>query len=184
VGIFVALHSRFKEYAAALDANKNRSEEENYMLSSVNFLNSTIASDFRDQLTEIHQLTSRGEITSDTLYAILVPKSFMVIRCALTGLPILFELISWVPIVIAEENSCHWHLNLQNIDLGDRPITGSVAFGCVSMTIQMRLPTRGVVKITSLRAYPLEFHPDPAGLKENILARGKKWFSLIGVHHK
>ena len=32
--------------------------------------------------------------------------------------------------------------------------------------------------------YPLKFHAHPEGLKESIMKHGKKWVSLIGVHHK
>src|SRR5271168_3312386 len=42
----------------------------------------------------------------------------------------------------------------------------------------------GTVKIDSLDAYPLKFHPDKKGLCEAIMKQGKKWVSLIGVHHK
>jgi len=179
--IFITFHSRFKEYAATLEAKKNRSEEDNHILSSVNLLNSTIASDYRVTLTKINRLTSHGEITFDTLYAILVPKSLMVTRCAITGLPRLFELVSWVRTAL--EGKPLYQLTLQSIDLVDRPLTHSVTVGRISTTVHIK-PIRGVVKITSLDAYPLEFHPDPEGLKENILERGKKWVSLIGVHHK
>jgi hypothetical protein len=42
----------------------------------------------------------------------------------------------------------------------------------------------GTVKIDSLDTYPLKFHAHPEGLNESIMKRGKKWVSLIGVHHK
>jgi len=45
-------------------------------------------------------------------------------------------------------------------------------------------PIVGMVKIDSLDAYPLKFHADPEGLEESIMKRGKKWVSLIGIHHK
>ena len=42
---------------------------------------------------------------------------------------------------------------------------------------------RGVVKIDSLDAYPLKFHPDSEGLRASTIERAKKWVGLIGVHH-
>jgi hypothetical protein len=42
----------------------------------------------------------------------------------------------------------------------------------------------GTIKIDSLDAYPIKFHPDEKGLRETITKRGKKWVNLIGIHHK
>lgn len=43
---------------------------------------------------------------------------------------------------------------------------------------------KGTVKIESLDAFPIKYHADQERLKEVILERGKKWVSLIGIHHK
>nr|VWO96862.1 MSP1 protein-like protein [Ganoderma boninense] len=42
---------------------------------------------------------------------------------------------------------------------------------------------KGTQKINSLEAYPIKYHPDPEGLKTELLERGKKWASLKGIHH-
>ncbi|KDR69962.1 hypothetical protein GALMADRAFT_255287 [Galerina marginata CBS 339.88] len=178
--IFITFYPNFLEYSANLEAKKRRTEEENNMLLSVNLLTSTIASDYRVTLATIDRLTSHGEITFDLLYSILVPRSLMVTRCAITGLPRLFELTSWIRTAV--EGKPVYQLSLQSVDLVDRPVTHSVVVGRVYTTVYIR-PMRGTVKINTMDAYPLKFHADPEGLKETILKRGKKWVSLIGVHH-
>ncbi|KDR70007.1 hypothetical protein GALMADRAFT_145052 [Galerina marginata CBS 339.88] len=179
--IFVTFYPDFVQYAANLQAKKKRTEEESNTLASVNLLTSTIASDYSVTLATIDRLTTHGEITFDLLYAILVPRSLIVTRCAITGLPRLFKLVSWVRTAV--EGKPVYQLNLQSVDLVDRPMTHSVVVGRVQTTVYIQ-EMRGTVKINTMDAYPLKFHEDPEGLKETILKRGKKWVSLIGVHHK
>ena len=151
------------------------------MLTSVNLLTSTIATDYSRTLSKLERLTSHGEITFDLFYAILIPRSLMVARCAITGLPRIFKLTSWVRTQV--EGKPIFQLNLESVDLVDRPLTHSVVVGRIQTIVYIR-PMSGTVKIDSLDAYPLKFHADPEGLKETITKRGRKWVSLIGVHHK
>lgn len=178
--IFIAYYPSFLQYAADLKAKTSRTTEENHVLASVNVLTSTIASDFRIILNKIDHLTSHGEITFDLLSAILVPRSVMVGRCSITGLPRLFQLASWTRATV--EGKAVFQLNLESIDLVDRPITQSVVVGRVQTTVHIR-PTKGTFKIDTMDAYPIQFHPDPKGLEEMITTRSKKWVSLIGTHH-
>ncbi|KAF8636274.1 hypothetical protein AX17_003665 [Amanita inopinata Kibby_2008] len=41
----------------------------------------------------------------------------------------------------------------------------------------------GTIEITKLAAYPIRFHPNEAQLREQLIQRGNKWLSLIGVRH-
>ena len=76
-----------------------------------------------------------------------------------------------------------FQLNMESVELVDRPLTHSVVVGRVQTIVYIR-PIVGTVKIDSLDAYPLKFHADPEGLEESIMKRSKKWVSLIGIHHK
>jgi hypothetical protein len=76
-----------------------------------------------------------------------------------------------------------YQLHMESVDLVDRPMTHSVVVGKVQTVVCLR-PVRGTFKIDSLDAYPIRFHPDEKELCETIMKRGKKWVSLIGVHHK
>lgn len=179
--IFIAFYPSFLQYAADLTAKKSRTGEETHTLASVNLLLSTIASDFRVTLSKIDRLIGHGEINFDLVFAILVPRTVMVGRCAITGLPRLFELASWTRMTI--EGKPVFQLNLESIDLVDRPVTQSVVVGRVQTSILIR-PIKGTIKINTMDVYPIQFHPDPKGLEESIRARAKKWVDLIGMHHK
>jgi len=179
--LFITFYSEFLAYAASLQSKKRRTDQDDHMLTSVNLLTSTIATDYSRTLSKLERLTSHGEITFDLFYAILIPRSLMVARCAITGLPRIFKLTSWVRTQV--EGKPIFQLNLESVDLVDRPLTHSVVVGRIQTIVYIR-PMSGTVKIDSLDAYPLKFHADPEGLKETITKRGRKWVSLIGVHHK
>ena len=98
----------------------------------------------------------------------------------MTGLPRLFELISWTRVSI--EGKHMYQLNLESIDLIDRPLTKGVVAGRVQTTINIKF-IKGTTRIDSLDVYPLRFHRDELNFREVIINRGKKWVSLIGLHH-
>jgi hypothetical protein len=93
---FITFHSKFLAYAASLQSKIHRTDEDNHTLTSMNLLTSTIASGYSCTLAKLEQLISHGDITSDLVYAILIPRSLLVMRCAITGLPRIFKLTSWV----------------------------------------------------------------------------------------
>ena len=76
-----------------------------------------------------------------------------------------------------------YQLQMESVDLVDRTATRSVVVGKIQTVVLLR-PVRGTVKIDSLDAYPIKFHPNEAELRDTIMKRGKKWVSLIGVHHR
>ena len=75
-----------------------------------------------------------------------------------------------------------YQLNLESVDLIDQTLTKGVVVGRVQTTVFIKR-MRGTVRIDTLDAYPLKFHPDEKGLREGLLLRGKKWVGLIGTHH-
>jgi hypothetical protein len=146
----------------------------------VNLLLSFLATDYHATLTTISRLISCGQITSDILYAILVPRTLFVGRCALTGLERLFELQSFRRVRTAD--GAEYQLLLEAVDLIDSPMTQSVAVGRVTTTVVF--PSfSGSVPITSLNVFPLRFHAAEAQLREAVKLRGRKWVGMIGVHH-
>ncbi|EIW53171.1 P-loop containing nucleoside triphosphate hydrolase protein [Trametes versicolor FP-101664 SS1] len=42
---------------------------------------------------------------------------------------------------------------------------------------------KGTMKISSLDVYPIIYHPDAGRLEMSLIARGKKWLELRGIHH-
>ncbi|KAF7304528.1 AAA domain-containing protein [Mycena chlorophos] len=178
--IFLTWHQSFIDYRDNLAAKKTRTEQEKHILSSVNTLLSFLATDYRSTLAQIARLTSHGETTFDLLYSILVPRTLVVARCAVTGLERLFRLESFTRTAV--EGVPVYALALEGVDLVDKPTTQTVAVGRVQSS--MFIPYfRGATRISTLDAYPLRFHPTPSQLKETVTARGQKWVELLGVHH-
>lgn len=170
------------KYAAALRGKDNITPAESKILASVEVLTSTIALDYGTILSDIQHLVSHGEITFDLLYAILIPQTTMVQRCDITGLPCLYQLISWTRHTDAGDAKSY-RLVLESIDLVDHPTTRTIVVGKVQKSKSVT-HIRGTFRISDMDIYPLQFHKDIEGLMEEVKQRGRKWVSLIGSHHK
>ncbi|KAG6864452.1 hypothetical protein C0991_009401 [Blastosporella zonata] len=179
--MFITFLPSFKKYRDELAAKKNKEEADAHVIASVDLLVGAIHSDWGSTLQKIKRLKSHQEMTYDLLFAILVPRTLFVTKCAITGRPRLFKLISAQRTAL-EGKSCY-QLTCESIDLVDRISDGSVVVGKVQTQILVR-QFKGTTKIQNLDAYPLEYHPNPAALLEVLLKRGKKWVGLVGVHHK
>jgi len=178
---FLTFLPSFADYRDALVSKKHKSERDNHVLSSVNLLLTCLSADYKSTITTINRLKAHGEITFEHLYAILVPRSILIARCAITGLPRLFQLSSFT--MTAVDGIPVYQLVCESVDLVDRPMTQTVGVGRVQTIILLKF-FRGTVKIDTLDAFPLQYHPDQANLRETIIQRGKKWVGLIGIHHK
>ncbi|KAG7443460.1 P-loop containing nucleoside triphosphate hydrolase protein [Guyanagaster necrorhizus] len=179
--VFLTFLDEFKEYRDHLASKKAPTQLDTYVLSSIDLLLSSISSDYKNTIRTINKLKSHGEMTWDLLYSILVPRSILVTRCAITGAPRLFKLESVMHMNV-EGMKCY-QLSCESIDLIDRPLTQTVGVSKVTTQILIKF-FKGTVKIDSLDAYPVRFHPDSAKLKETVMQRGKKWSDLRGIHHK
>jgi hypothetical protein len=180
--MFLTFMPEFEKYKQAILAKKQKSLADTHLHSSVNLLLSSLASDYRATLAKIQKLTSHSEITFDLLYAILVPRTLFVTKCAIMGSPRLFKLISVQRTAVNAQGA--YKLTFESVDLVDKMEgMGLYDVGRVETMVLIRY-FKGTVKIPSLDAYPLVFHPDEVALREAVLKRGKKWVSLIGVHHR
>ncbi|THU96035.1 P-loop containing nucleoside triphosphate hydrolase protein [Dendrothele bispora CBS 962.96] len=179
--ILLTFLDEFIEYRDGLAEKKDKSDLDKYVLSSLNVLLDSIHKDYENTITFIKRLRAHREITYDELYAIFVPRTILVARCAVTHLPRLFKLVSWNQASV--EGRPHFQLNVEAIDLVDKTVTQSVAVGKVQATILIR-EFEGTIPIDTLDVYPLKYHTEPALLRDTIIKRGKKWVDMIGVHHK
>ena len=170
------------KYAAVLRGKEDITPTESKILASVEVLTSTIALDYGNILSDIQHLVSHGEMTFDLLYAILIPQTTMVQRCDITGLPRLYQLISWARHSDASDIKSYT-LVLESIDLVQHPTTRVVVVGKVQKSKSVT-QIRGTFRISDMDIYPLQFHKDIEGLMEEVKQRGHKWASLIGSHHK
>lgn len=77
----------FEAYYHRLAQNKTRTEEETNVMESVRVLVDCIHKEYKRTLYRIKSLISHGEITSDLLYAIMVPRTTLITKCPVTGEP-------------------------------------------------------------------------------------------------
>lgn len=155
----------------------------------------------------IANLTAHGEITSELLYAILVPRTIIVTECPVTGETRALQLRALRQVKLGSgKASTVWRLLCESIDSLEEaihgrnvesnvngrapgqanqprtPSVGEKSFGRVETVIYIE-PFSGTKKINTLAAFPLKYSRDPEGLKEMLLERGRKWASLKGIHH-
>ena len=174
----------FKKYEAKLNESKDRSLEDKYIGQTVRVLIDYLESDYRATLKEVRHLTSHGEITAELLWSILVPKTILLIKCPITGEPMALQLKSVDRPSVAMNNDVFvYTLICENIDALDSEDPLSRGIGRVQHKI-MIAPFKGTVRIDSLDAYPLDYHPQAAFIRKSLIARGQKWLSLGGVAHK
>lgn len=178
--MFLTFLPSFTAYRDELTAKKYASEEEKHILSSVDVLLKFLHTDYRDTIATINNLKAHGEITFEHLYAILIPRSIFVATCAVTGEPRAFQLISYIRTSL--DGKYVYQLTCESVDQIDKPTSHSVTVSRV--LTYLHLPFfKGTVKISSLDAYPIQYHPAEDELRETLTARGRKWLSLTGIHH-
>lgn len=151
------------------------------MLATVNVLVDYIRKDYRATIATIDNLTSNGEITFDLLYAIMLPRTVLVTTCPLTEELQALKVISGNT-VRSSSGMALFVLVLEGIGLEDVKDPSAQSF----LRTQTRLiipDFDGVVKINSLDAYPIQFHPSEAELRQSFITRGQKWSKLAGIHH-
>ena len=171
----------FLAYRDTLTAKKNKREEETYVLASVNVLLEWLHTDYRTTISTIKNLLSHGEIRWDLLHAILLPRSIFVARCAVTGEFRAFKLNSVSRASL--DGISVYQLACESVDLIDKPMTNTVGVGRVQSVINIG-HFKGTVKISSLDAYPIKYHPVEKELRKSLIKRGRKWIALTGIHHK
>ncbi|KAI0922719.1 hypothetical protein AcV5_009616 [Taiwanofungus camphoratus] len=194
--LLLTFYPQFEEYQRRLKDKKNLSTEEGHVLISLGVLLDYLRKDYHGTLTRIANLTSHGEITFDLLYAILVPRSILITECPITGELRAVQLKSVSKVSIGGGGL--YDLICESVDAVDavdentplfdtinaelRKAGGGKSYGRVENRIV--LPSfKGTVKINSLDTYPLKYHPAHVELKKELLARGRKWISLRGIHH-
>ncbi|KAK7047093.1 hypothetical protein VNI00_006757 [Paramarasmius palmivorus] len=179
--IFMTFLDEFTEYRDKLEATVKRTAVQNHVLSSVNLLLSFLHTDYQATIRLINQHKAHRETTFDHLYALLVPRSILVARCAITGQPRMFKLMSWTRAIV--DNISSYQLMCESVDLVDNQTSGTVGIGRVQAMILIK-SFRGTIPIEELDVYPLRYHAEPEKLKDSVVKRGKKWVDLVGIHHK
>lgn len=158
---------------------------------AVNALIAYLREDHSSTVASIDSLLAQQEITFELLPAILIPGTiFLCVDVAVDSM-------SAVWLRNYDEDSGAYTLHCENIDAIERQpghwqqgapdnilerATQTKKFGRVHNV--WRIPYfEGVVKINTLPLYPLQYHSKEASLREALVARGRKWAGLHGMHH-
>ena len=178
-------------FSQELRAKEGRSNDEEQELLAVNALIDYLHKDHSATIASVDSLLTQQEIVSDLLPAILIPGTlFLCVN-------VVEEEMSVVRLLDYDEGSGAYTLRCENFDAVEKrpgqPPTGSAdnileratrtkKFGRVQST--WRIPYfEGVVKINTLPLYPIQYHSQETSLREALVARGRKWVELQGVHH-
>lgn len=196
--LLVTFLPQFESYRDELKQKKGNTTEESHIRSSVSVLIDYLRKDYRSSLASIAKLTSRGEITFELLYAILVPRSILITECPITREPRAVHLVSSTEIKhggiigyydllcesvdAANLNTVADNWNAHSAEAEVNKAGAGKAYGWIQHRIIIPF-FRGTMKISALDAYPIKYHHAPEELKKRLVARGRKWAKLRGVHH-
>ncbi|PIL28931.1 hypothetical protein GSI_08978 [Ganoderma sinense ZZ0214-1] len=189
----IAYFPRLEAYEQTLSSRSDHTDEDDRVLKSLGVLLAHMRKHYKQTLARIATLVANHEMTFDLLYAILLPGTVIIRRCPVTRETCALKLLA-----ANESSSCgqrYWSLDCeyleyatsedesaeQDIGWGDK-VVQRVRFGKLGAGAQIR-GFDGVEKISTLSAYPIEFHPDPVALKAMLIERARKWVSLCGTHH-
>ncbi|KAI0672090.1 hypothetical protein C8Q78DRAFT_1025194 [Trametes maxima] len=201
VDLYVLLEflPHLEQYGDDLSTRLRGDEDAKSAYKAVGALTSYLRKEYGATLTVVAELTSRGEITFDALFAIFVPRTVVLASCDLSSEWRAFRVKSSTQIrtsgVDVYDTIC------ESIDVVD----DSIHCACCSISDDVTAPPdlshqetkafgrvqhrfliprfKGTVRIDSLNVYPLKYHTDARRLRECLVARGKKWLALQGIHH-
>ncbi|KAI0767681.1 hypothetical protein C8Q74DRAFT_1370418 [Fomes fomentarius] len=199
--LLLAFLPRFEKYRKDLEAKHDRSTEETYVLRTVSILIDYLRKDYSATLAKVANLTKHGEITFDTLFAIFLGSATKIQTLSGGAYDLICESVDAIDDADSSGTSGAYGAGAFNPAAPimpmspylPPPISGSVDVGLKQASgqtygrVQSRMFVpffKGTVKINTLDIYPIEYHHNPGQLEMALMARGRKWVSLRGIHHK
>jgi hypothetical protein len=188
---------KFEQYYDELKRKKNRSQEETYTMTTTGALIDYLHKDYKSTIATFRRLTSHGEITFELVNMLMVPRSTLVTTCPVTGEPRALELVSVTKVrtmagffydmlcesvdAIDDNGSDAWTPE-HSVATEVRRANAGQAFGRVRSRLIIA-PFAGAIRVNTLDAYPIQFHSSEKELRARLVARGRKWAGLRGIHH-
>lgn len=170
----------FEIYRRDLKGKLDQSEEDRNVVATVDSLIDYLRTDYRQTIASIENLTAHGEITFELLYALLVPRCTVITRSSVTGELQALQLVSSSK--ICTPSGFMYNIICEGLDVDDYEDPNALGFYRTQSRMVLT-PFAGTVKITSLDAYPIQYHPNEADIRRSLIARGKRWAQFTGVHH-
>ncbi|KAK0628680.1 P-loop containing nucleoside triphosphate hydrolase protein [Bombardia bombarda] len=122
------------------------------------------------------ELLTRQEITYDLLWALFRPNTEVYSTCSGTSAP-RCTLYNHCEEKQRRDGSRYLHINARYLG------TDGTVLGETTVGIEIDY-FRGAKRIESLSTYPLQFHPEAAEVRGQLIACGRKFASLMGIHHQ
>lgn len=138
----------------------------------VDFIKTT----YQSMAQRLHSLLENGEITYDLLWAIFKPNSMVYSTCFGTEQPrcVIYD--------GGEEEETSNGLKYYKMECRYLDYDGRV-FGETSINLAI-VKFRGKKRISTLNAFPLQYHPDEKGMRAHLIECGQKFLSMLGAHHR
>jgi hypothetical protein len=138
----------------------------------VNFIQTT----YKSTAQRLHSLLENGEITYDLLWALFKPNSLVYSTCFGTEKPrcVMYD--------DGEEGETSNGLKYYKMECRYLDYNGQV-FGEASIDFAI-VKFRGKKCISTLNAFPLQYHSDEKGMRTHLVECGRKFVSMLGAHHR
>lgn len=169
----------FKRYLVDLES-KNITKDKDLTIEHLTFFINFLNMEYAPTLQKINALTLQDEVTFDLLWTILLPRSILLTTCDITSEPRAVRLLR----TYAYETSGEHYLRLtcEYVDARMDSTPLEPKLGLATLTIDIP-KFEHVMKITDLKAYPLERSPNEHKIRTELIARGRRWVNWSGVHH-
>ena len=123
----------------------------------------------------LEPLLENGEITFDLVWALFIPSQSIFSIHYGSEQPRCLTYVTGEYKNTNEDGQC-FELDCRYLDYDGK------RFG--EVTTSLRIPEfRATRKITTLDAYPLKYHAEKEAMQEELIARGRKFISLLGINH-
>lgn len=163
--------STWQENVAKLDCS---SEEGRETKNHAELLFSVLKTEFSDVIDNYQTMMSKGVITFKLLWTIFQPSVLVYSRKE--GQEIALKLVS---INYSGDQNGNEILVL----VGEYVDWDGTRFGTNNLVLQIKMFT-GTRKISSLAAFPFDYHPQKDDMAKRLLERGAKFEALAGCHYK
>ncbi|KAI9769842.1 MAG: hypothetical protein M1840_003836 [Geoglossum simile] len=135
-----------------------------------------ITDHYNAEIKRFNTLLEEGKISFDLLWILFQPNTVVHTTCPGSDQPRYFKFDSG-QMEASSQGECFFKLDCRYFDY-DGKVFGEVE-------IPLGIPQfRGVKKINTLNVFPLKYHEQVEELKDTLVARGQKFISLMGMHHR
>jgi hypothetical protein len=173
-GKFEPLIHRWSQLQKAISELGDSTEEEQETRKHATLLQETLEKEFKDLIEASQDMKSKGVMTYEYLWTLFQPGA--VIYSRQDGQETALKLHETSYGKDRHGNACFW-MTCKYVEWD------GTRFGTNKMNLSI-VQYNGTRSITSLSAYPLEYHHHKEDLKKRLIERGAKAEALAGSHYK